>query len=203
MLASLLYPYDSDAGKLIEGWLTELDKQKCLRRYIVDGHSYIEICKWNEHQKIDHRSKSKYPPFDESSLIFSNPREDSGEDQGPRTKDQGVVAKEDSRLPDWIPIEAWDGWMEVRRKLKKNGKTIPWTDRCSKIALGKLERWHQEGYDLTVILDAATIGNWQGLYLPKDDHGQEIKPIRKYRRGDPNNPADWAAAIIPDSELFQ
>lgn len=94
MLASLLYPYDRDAGELIEQWLSELEKENCLVRYRISGHSYLEICNWLDHQKIDHASKSKFPPFDESSRIFANPREHSGEDQGSRKgRDHSLVPR--------------------------------------------------------------------------------------------------------------
>ena len=87
--------------------------------------------------------------------------------------------------------------MEVRRvKKDKNGRIVPWTARCETIALGKLERWKDQSYDLVKILDAATFGNWQGLYLPDG-----LKPERKYRQGDPNNPADWAAATFVGEPL--
>ena len=86
MLASLLYPYDDDAKDLIDGWLDELDRNDCIRRYKVDGDSYIEICKWLIHQKIDRPTPSKIPPFDESSRVLASPRESSALDQG---RDQG------------------------------------------------------------------------------------------------------------------
>lgn len=70
MLASLLYPYDNDAPELIDGWLCELESQRCLVRYKADGSSYIQIYNWLIHQKIDKPSKSKIPPFDESSRIL-------------------------------------------------------------------------------------------------------------------------------------
>lgn len=83
--------------------------------------------------------------------------------------------------PEWLPLEAWMGWMEVRLvKKDKNGRVVPWTRRCAQIAIGKLARWHSQNYDLIKILDGATGGNWQGLYLPKDDHGEEIKPEKAY-----------------------
>lgn len=89
MIASLLFPYDDDAPKLVDGWLAELEREGCVARYQVDGASYLEILNWTSHQKIDKPSGSKIPPFDESSRTFSRPREVSSEDQGPRTKDQG------------------------------------------------------------------------------------------------------------------
>lgn len=71
MLASLLYPYDVDAGKLIDGWLVELETKDHIRRYSVDGHTYLEVLNWLNHQKIDRPSTSKLPPFDESSRILA------------------------------------------------------------------------------------------------------------------------------------
>lgn len=80
MLASLLFPYDDDAKSLIETWLTELDREGCIRRYLHEGTSYIQVCNWLNHQKIDKPSQSKLPAFDESSRIVSNPREMSSGD---------------------------------------------------------------------------------------------------------------------------
>jgi hypothetical protein len=67
MLASLLYPYDDDAPKLIGKWLTELDEKGCIRRYEVDGSQYVEIVNWLKHQKIDRPSESRIPAFEEAS----------------------------------------------------------------------------------------------------------------------------------------
>lgn len=87
MLASLLFPYDDDAPSLIDGWLDELDAQDCIRLYRIDGHTYVEIANWLEHQKIDKPSKSKFPSFDDSSRVFAKPREPSSLDQGSRIKE--------------------------------------------------------------------------------------------------------------------
>lgn len=78
VLASLLYPYDDDARALLPGWLDELEDTGSIRRYIVDGSTYLEICNWLKHQKIDKPSGPKCPGFDEGSPI---PREVSPPDQ--------------------------------------------------------------------------------------------------------------------------
>jgi hypothetical protein len=90
MLASLLYPYDDDAPSLIDGWLDELERHDCIRRYEVDGSRYLEIVNWLKHQKIDHPSISRLPPF---SGKLASPREASrslAPDLGPRTLDQDL-----------------------------------------------------------------------------------------------------------------
>ena len=66
-LASLLFPYDEDAPKAIEGWLAELEHEGCIRRYVVEGNTYLEIPKWRNHQKIDKPSASKLPDFVQGS----------------------------------------------------------------------------------------------------------------------------------------
>lgn len=100
MLASLLYPYDDDAPQLIDGWLAELERENCIRRYVVDGCTYLEVCNWLTHQKIDRPGKSKLPPFSESSRALANPREPSSLDQGrDQGKDHGEERESGARAP--------------------------------------------------------------------------------------------------------
>lgn len=94
MLASLLFPYDDDAKDLIDGWMTELEQEKCVVRYCVEGTHYVQILNWLIHQKIDKPSKSKIPQFDEASRIVAKPRERSSGDQGSGSEDQGSRIKE-------------------------------------------------------------------------------------------------------------
>ena len=101
MLASLLFPYDDDAPKLIDGWIDELVREDCLQVYSVDGATYMQIAKWLNHQKIDKPSRSKIPEFVESSRILSNARggiKDQGsKDQGPK-EGTGIVIVEPKPL---------------------------------------------------------------------------------------------------------
>ncbi len=105
MLASLLFPYDEDSASLIEGWLEELEGQKCIHRYVVDGNHYLEVSNWSKHQKIDRASQPKYPANPEKQRTCddvgddsTNPRESSTNtrepstnprEKSPRIKDQG------------------------------------------------------------------------------------------------------------------
>jgi hypothetical protein len=89
MLASLLFPYDLDAPKKISAWLDELTKEGVILPYVIDSDNYIEIPNFNKHQKIDHPSPSKFPPFREDSRVFAKPSEKFPLDQGSRIKDQG------------------------------------------------------------------------------------------------------------------
>ena len=91
MLASLLFPYDDDAPRLIDGWLSELEREGCIVVYEHDGSRYLEVRNWLKHQKIDKPSRPMFPAFVESSRILANPREHSALDLDLdlRTKDHG------------------------------------------------------------------------------------------------------------------
>jgi hypothetical protein len=106
MLASLLYPYDDDAAKLIDGWMAELERNGRIRIYDALGARYLEVANWREHQKIDKPSKSRLPPFEcrdraNPREASENIREPSSTDLGPRTstKDQRKepIQEEESR----------------------------------------------------------------------------------------------------------
>jgi hypothetical protein len=113
MLASLLYPYDDDAPKRIDGWLGELEREECVIRYQAEGATYLQVCNWLNHQKIDKPSASKIPAFDESSRIIANPREHSSgdlriKDQGSRTK-EGTKDQPVGQEPDRVAV-VFDHW---------------------------------------------------------------------------------------------
>lgn len=98
MLASLLFPYDDDAKKLIERWLAELESERCIRRYEIDGDSYLQINEWSKHQKIDKPSPSKIapPPANspnprELSRAPSKTLEGSSGDQGMDQGEEGIT----------------------------------------------------------------------------------------------------------------
>ena len=127
MLASLLFPYDSDAPKHIDSWVDELVKQSCIHRYTIEGDTYIEVCKWLIHQKIDKPSQSKIPPFASIREDSANIREHSSLDQGSRTKDQGMDqgsrikdqgSREKLAQPVGVTDSVWSDFVSMRKKMR-------------------------------------------------------------------------------------
>jgi hypothetical protein len=122
MLASLLYPYDEDAGKRIDGWLAELERENCIVRYEAEGNTYLEVRNWLNHQRIDKPSASKIPPFAEASRILANVREASCE-EGKGREGKG---RERKLATVFIPsnvtgldLTAWADWIAYRQSLSK------------------------------------------------------------------------------------
>jgi uncharacterized phage protein (TIGR02220 family) len=80
LLASRIFPYDDDALRKLPTWLSELEREKCIRLYVVEGETYLDVPQWALWQKIDRPTPSKLPGFDEAregSRGLARAREDS------------------------------------------------------------------------------------------------------------------------------
>jgi uncharacterized protein YdaU (DUF1376 family) len=75
---------------------------------------------------------------------------------------QSSLREDIGPLPDWLPKEAWAGFLEMRRRIR-----APMTPRAMTLAIRQLEDLRQRGHDPTVILDQSTQNSWKGLFEPK------------------------------------
>jgi hypothetical protein len=66
-------------------------------------------------------------------------------------------------LPDWLPMDAWNGWVAMRKQRKR-----PLTDRATAMAINKLDAIRTKGHDIEGLLDRSTINGWLDIYEPKD-----------------------------------
>ena len=91
-----------------------------------------------------------------------------------------------AELPDWIPIDAWNGWVEMRQQRKK-----PLTDRAYNQAIDKLVAFMAKGQNITEVLDRSTMNNWLDLYEIKDQKNGTTNRTT----GKPRNENGFAAAL--------
>jgi len=68
-------------------------------------------------------------------------------------------------LPDFILPEAWFGFLEMRKKIKK-----PPTERACQLLIKKLVMFHNAGHDTNAILDQSTTNGWQDLFEIKESY---------------------------------
>jgi hypothetical protein len=67
-------------------------------------------------------------------------------------------------LPDWVPADAWSGWLEMRDKQRKSP-----TDRAQGLALAELKRLVDAGGDARKIIERSTKNNWLDFYAIRGD----------------------------------
>lgn len=106
MLASVLFPYDEDAPKLIDGWLSELEKEDCIVRYRVGSDEYLQITHW-DHQKIDHPKSSSLPspPAKKSKKTKLSSREEQAKPREPSSVPRAVSSTVSSTVSDQGPVQ--------------------------------------------------------------------------------------------------
>jgi uncharacterized protein YdaU (DUF1376 family) len=105
------------------------------------------------------------------------PEPESKKQEAP-AKAVAIVARETKSLtviqtlPSWVPLDAWSGYLDMRRK-----KRMISTDRAIGMLITKLDAMRLKGHDPTEILDTATLNNWKSLYEPKENtNGNRAKP---------------------------
>lgn len=98
-------------------------------------------------------------------------------------------------LPDWLPLDAWNGYAEMRKKLRK-----PMTDRAMGLRIRDLAAFRDAGQDIEKILDQSTANGWTDLYplkerraMPRQSNEQAFDSSRlgKHGQATANAALDW------------
>lgn len=66
----------------------------------------------------------------------------------------------DFQLPDWIPKQTWEAYIEMRKSIRKPLKT----QNAFKIAIDKLSKLKELGNDTKEVLEQSIFNSWQGLF---------------------------------------
>lgn len=82
-------------------------------------------------------------------------------------------------LPQWVPADAWAGWLEMR-----DAKRKPPTDRAQTLALRELERLKSLGHDPTKVIDQSTRNGWTDFYPIKPEQSNAANNAPRRRESD-------------------
>jgi hypothetical protein len=107
------------------------------------------------------------------SAIIAQIKLDKGR-QGKRTSGDSTAFV----LPDWIPADSWNGFEEMRKRIKK-----PLTDRARRLTVFTLVKLKQQDQDVAACLNQSTQRSWQGVF-PVSQNGNGQSHERKLG-------ADW------------
>ena len=65
-------------------------------------------------------------------------------------------------IPDWMPLEAWNGFLAMRKSSRK-----PITEHATRLLLAKLADFRTRGLNVAEALNQSTIAGWTGVFEPK------------------------------------
>jgi Helix-turn-helix domain len=90
----------------------------------------------------------------------------------PSVKDKHIRT---AQLPEWLPANAWNSYLEMRLKVRKPLVT----QRGFAQAINKLDKLRQEGHDPSAVLDQSIFNSWQGLFPVKQESVAKARPNGK------------------------
>ena len=89
--------------------------------------------------------------------------------QEPITKNQEPKKQPTVDLPDWLPKEKWEAFVQMRKQLKK-----PMSEYAIKLMVNKLVRLRDAGHNVGELLDKSITNSWLDVYEPKGGSVQGV-----------------------------
>jgi hypothetical protein len=83
----------------------------------------------------------------------------------------------DFPLPDWMPIDAWDGYCKMR------GKSF--TPHAKQLAIKTLDGFRNAGFNPREVLEQSIMNGWKGLFEPKPKGNRNENARTNYGRYSP------------------
>lgn len=95
-----------------------------------------------------------------------------------------------SELPDWVPAEAWEEFVKMRKSIKK-----PMTDYASKLMLKKLDGLRRAGHDPQAVLDQSILKCWLDIFPVRQEFPQAAAPRQPQFQTPVEKARGWADSI--------
>jgi len=71
----------------------------------------------------------------------------------------GARTEIETQIPDWMPMEAWNAYLDMRKKIKK-----PMTEYAKYLACRQLQAMKEKGQDIEAVINKSVQHSWSGLY---------------------------------------
>jgi len=198
----------------VDNLLSQLASKGLIIRYESGGVAFIQVTNFTKHQRPhvkeaesvipeppDNKEEYKQhlprsvqaPTFDvragencPSSLNTSSLIPESNTPYIPLTGEVDAgKSKEVFVLPDFIPVEPWNAFLEVRKKLRAAN-----TPRALNMLVQRITDFMAKGHDPTAILENSIVNSWKGVFEPKGNQNG----IRTEKRTAHDNFAEGALA---------
>ena len=78
-------------------------------------------------------------------------------------------------LPDWLPPELWDAFVDMRKTIK-----APITDFAQTLAIEKLEGFRRNGHNPISLIKNSIFNSWRGFYLTRESEGKKPPDRNSY-----------------------
>lgn len=127
---------------------------------VLYDDKFAEIPSFAKHQVINNRESASEIP---ARVKVASPRVQAEGKEGRKGKEVASKDAPANPLPDWLPVEDWKSYLEMRVKIKK----AP-TDRAKALVIAELEKLKAAGNDPATVLQKSIANNWVDVYPLKN-----------------------------------
>lgn len=117
------------------------------------------------------KGTNKIAPFPQTGLHESSKLPNVGTETTTETTAgraaRATRTQTDFELPDWIPIEAWQGFVEMRKKIR-----APMTNRAQDLLVKTLDKLRASGQQPADVLNQSVENSWRGVFPLKAENGK-------------------------------
>lgn len=137
----------------LAGWLEQKDKVLHMPKF--DAHTSASAKKRAESNKrVAHFRESK-----RNENVTSIPLQKAL----PEKRREELNTSTAAPLPDWIPEDAWNAYLEMRKKLRKSP-----THRATELVFEKLLKLKNGGHAPAAVLEQSVRNSWQDVFPLRD-----------------------------------
>jgi len=167
---------------LVSKTLTELADHDLIRLYQADVKPYLHIPRFQQRTRYIKRVFPLSPwATDEqkqavahNSPVHSQSVTGCAQQKGSEVKGSEVKRRETNKatpratraafeLPEWVPQNQWDAWLEARTKRRN-----PPTEWAKQLVVRRLEDLRDRGYSPALVLAESALNGWAGVFPPKE-----------------------------------
>jgi uncharacterized protein YdaU (DUF1376 family) len=146
------------------------EKASINKRIAIDRETKRKESNTNRERTVD-EAPPNHKPLTKNQEPVTNNQEPRTKNQEPRTKNQEPKESKSKELretrliippiqiPDWIPVDAWNDFVDSRKKLRK-----PLTQGAIKLAISTLSKLKSEGNDPKEVIEQSILSGYSGLF---------------------------------------
>jgi uncharacterized protein YdaU (DUF1376 family) len=141
------------------------DRELSWQSKLKENQSERAKIRWENERKINELHAVAIPPHSRGNAIQNQNQNHIKKKKDSPTKLTAVAPA--FSLPEWVPRDAWLGWEEMRRKIRK-----PLTDAARMVNLRKLAKLRDRGDDPTAVIEQSLANGWGGIFEIRADRGE-------------------------------
>lgn len=132
-----------------------------------------EIANWDKRQFVSdssaprvaaYRERQKQAKEQASNVTVTPQIQNRTDTEQKQNRTEKKAAQPPVALPDWLPLQNWGAYLEMRKEKKK----VP-TSRAVELVLAELSKLKSAGQDVAAVLDKSTRNGWTDVYAIKPE----------------------------------